>query len=148
LKWILFDTGISSLVDKDALQDTHYKQLRFSLHKEDAQLKLNLQVSYAVETRGDHTFKKVTAAQTDSLRKCLICAQSAIQVAQPNGWLTIYDLQSASAETQLDSLAQADFWAQNIIEMAPKALSSERYVSDFSFSKDAIFHHRLTNSES
>jgi hypothetical protein len=39
-------------------------------------------------------------------------------------------------------------WNENILQLKVASLTSVRYVSDYSFSKDATFYHNLKNAES
>ena len=70
-------------------------------------------------------------------------------MADENGFLTVYDNKDPSFgwKTSLSTLVSDEFWNRTQIQLKRASLSSNRYLSDFSFSKDATFFHNLKNSE-
>ena len=49
--------------------------------------------------------------------------------------------------TSVHTLISDQYWENNVLELKVARLTSVRYMSDYSFSKDATFYHNLINSE-
>lgn len=132
LESVLFDTGLTSLVQKDALHDTYYKQLRYSLNELPItnQLKLTAQIAYVTQSS--------VGPDASNLITCAICSTSQILVATTSGFQKIYEngifFNSPNGQGPLPPVA-----------MDQMPLTSKRYVSDFSFGKDATLFHYISN---
>ena len=115
-------------------------------------MKLNVEVAYVV---GDNKNKKNSSSDlalafpVSEVVKCGSCEWSKISIARSDGFNTIYDHASPlfNVSTGLESLVNEDFWKTLDVKFERSSLTSNRYVSDFSFSKDATFFHNLKNSE-
>lgn len=74
---------------------------------------------------------------------------SAIKLARPDEFSLIYNHNDPSfgSKTSLSTLISDEFFKNSQIELKKASLSSNRYLSDFSFSKDATYFHNIKNSE-
>jgi hypothetical protein len=70
-------------------------------------------------------------------------------LARPNGFIPVYDHKDLSFKlrTPIAQLVSDEFWRGSEIQLKRASLSSNRYLTDFSFSKDATFFHNLKNAE-
>lgn len=65
------------------------------------------------------------------------------------GFSSVYDhkvLENSQLATEVNMLVQEDFLRDNLVTLQDAPLSSDRFISDLSFSKDATFYHNLFNS--
>ena len=101
LRWIVYDSGISTLINKDALQDTHYKHLRYVVSKENGFVKLHAEIAFVTEINFNHdlSMRKILKAPVTEIQSCLVCTQSTIQIAGEKGFQTIYSNSAAEAVT-------------------------------------------------
>lgn len=101
LQAIQFESGIHTLLNKDLLQDTHYKHLSYKFTNLDDTLRLQAKIAYVTETPA-HTLSAILKSDAQ-LIPCPICASSIVRLATGNGeFQTIY---SQQGELQ----AQSDF---------------------------------------
>lgn len=70
-------------------------------------------------------------------------------MARGDSFTAVYDHSDAAfnLKSSLSSLINDDFWKSSEVKLQRSSLSSNRYLSDFSFSKDATFFHNIKNSE-
>ena len=80
------------------------------------------------------------------LIECAICQESKVTLANQNGHSVVYNSESGSELTDLNTLIDESLWDQSVVQMHTGKLTSVRYVSDYSFGKEATFYHNLKNS--
>ena len=110
-------------------------------------MSLKVQVNYVAQAGFDQaSVMRSVHFPVDELIECQICQKSQILLAGQDSWLVVYDMSSADERTSTQALISQQVWEAGIVKMETARLTSVRYVSDYSFSKDATFYHNLKNS--
>lgn len=85
--------------------------------------------------------------QADDILECIVCKESKITLASQSGFVQVYSA-SDDGDASTHTLIQESLWQNSVLELEVAKLTSVRYVSDYSFSKDATFYHNLKNGAS
>lgn len=82
---------------------------------------------------------KLTA---DEVIGCIVCSHSRITLKLPAADSKVV---YAGGSAKVNSIFESAVWDSALAPMRTQMLASERFVSDFHFSKDATFYHRIRN---
>ena len=151
----LFQSGISQLINHSVLHDTFYKDFTIAYNNKD-KIDLSFKLSYVTrasfEQAGDldvMNVRKLLQTPQKQIVKCHVCSESKIELMLSDTSVLVYSHKQAQETESVNSQAQ-DHPYSELKGRTPvpqkRVLTSERYVSDYHFSKDATFFHALRNS--
>ena len=116
-------------------------------------LTLKWDISYVAKTKSKKStsFAKVLQTKKTELAHCLNCDSSKVLLASSNGqFKTIYSGRSEEKNGNTSKMKLDEIWDGNVevdalVTPSKSWLTTERYLSDLTFGKDATFFHVLKN---